>query len=61
MTTLLLSHLLVGKRWAGTVAWKAALPGAGSPGVSHHTAGLHIPPSRGLGQETPPALEDSSL
>lgn len=55
------SHLLVCKHGAGTVEWKAVLPGARSPGVSRHAAGLHIPPSRALDREAPPALEDSSL
>lgn len=59
VTMLLLSHLLIDKRRARTVEWKAVLPDASSPGVSRHTAvGPHSLPPGGCDQEVAPAPED---
>lgn len=61
MTMLLPSHLLIDQHRAGTVEWKAMILDAGSPGVSHHMAGLHVLPSSGPNQEASPTPQDSSL
>lgn len=62
VTMLLLSHLLIDKHQARTAEWKALLPSVSPPGgaIALLLVLTSLPP-QGPDQETPPALEDSSL
>lgn len=62
VTMLRLSHLLTDKHQARTAEWKAVLPSVGPPGgaITRLLVLSSLPP-QGPDQETPPALEDSSL
>lgn len=59
---LLLSHLFIDKHQARTAEWKALLPSVSPPGgaITLLLVLTSLPP-QGPDQETPPALEDSSL